>query len=275
MTEEQTNYKTRKQTIFRTMKNEDNPFVMIDRRPIENPDLSWKAKGILTYLLSRPDNWIVRLGDLVKRSPDGVYAIRGAINELKNAGHVYTKEIRDEQGKFVRYELEVYELPFTSKPLIKNPQADNPQADNLTINDNNNNNTELNNIGANAPDLPLDWQIAIGRPISLQDDKQVQMIDSANMIDTGCPGAYELALAFMQAREIVLPIEKAKGQRKAAREMLQMGVRGEHVKQATESLIEKGMTIVDLFAVSKTAIDLANPKPETKGFNPQGLSVKA
>ena len=163
MTEQRGEYKTRKQTIFRTIKNEDNPFVMIDRRSIENPQLSWKAKGILAYLLSRPDNWVVRLGDLVKRSPDGVYAVRGAINELKKAGHVYSKEIRDENGKFVQYELEVYELPFTSKPLIKNPQAgnpqadnpqadnpqaDNPQADNLTINDTDINDTDINDITA-------------------------------------------------------------------------------------------------------------------------------
>jgi len=139
MNEKQGTHKTRKQTIFRTIKDKDNPFVMIDRRPIENPKLSWKAKGILAYLLSRPDNWIVRLTDLVNRSPDGVYAIRGAINELKKAGHVSSKEVRDGEGKFLRYELEVYELPFTSKPLINFPQADNPQADNLMLNDTDNN----------------------------------------------------------------------------------------------------------------------------------------
>ena len=135
MSQEQGEYKTHKQTIFRTIKNADNPYVMMDRRPIENPILSWKAKGILAYLLSRPDNWIVRLGDLVKRSPDGVFAVRGAIKELAEAGHLSRKEIRDESGKFLRYELEVYELPFTSKPLIGFPQADNPQADNLMLND--------------------------------------------------------------------------------------------------------------------------------------------
>ena len=73
--EKQANYATRGKTIFRVKKNADNPFVMIDRRPIENPKLSWKAKGILAYLLSRPDNWVVRLGDLVKHSPDGAFSV--------------------------------------------------------------------------------------------------------------------------------------------------------------------------------------------------------
>ena len=115
MSEEQAPYQTRKQTIFRTIKNAENPFVMIDRRPIENNSLTWKAKGILAYLLSRPDNWIVRLRDLVNRSPDGVHAVRSALKELRAAGHLSTREIRDENGQFLRYELEVYEFLLPSR----------------------------------------------------------------------------------------------------------------------------------------------------------------
>jgi hypothetical protein len=263
MSEQKGAYKMRKQTIFRTMKNEDNPFVMIDRRPIENPALSWKAKGILAYLLSRPDNWIVRLGDLVKRSPDGVYAIRGAINELQKAGHVNRKAVRDTDGTFLRYELEVYELPFTSKPLIGFPQADNPQADNLVLNDTDINENEVN--GADAPDLPLDWKISQGMkitPADLTDHKNRQKVDCANLIAMGMGvhsgAAYDLAYAFMVTRNIVIPEGKVKGNRKALREMLEMGVSPVHVANAVSQLMAKNLTVVDLFSVSKTAIDLAH-----------------
>lgn len=131
-------------TIFRTEKNAENPFVMIDRRPIEKPELSWKAKGILAYLLSRPDNWTVRLGDLIKRSPDGVSAVRAALRELTKAGHITRKEER-EAGRFKQYVLIVHELPLTEKP-----QAEKPQAENLMLNNTNINENELNNISANA-----------------------------------------------------------------------------------------------------------------------------
>lgn len=141
MEEQQSNYNGKKQTIFRTIKNKDNPFVMMDRRPVENETLSWGAKGVLAYLLSRPDNWTVRLQDLVNRSPDGVYKIRGYIRELKNAGHVHRAEHRDPVTKrIIEYTLEVYELPFSSKPLTNLPQAGNLHAGNLTLND-----TDLNN----------------------------------------------------------------------------------------------------------------------------------
>jgi hypothetical protein len=264
-------------TVFRTVKNAENPFVMIDRRPIENPSLSWKAKGVFAYLLSRPDNWTVRLGDLVKRSPDGISAVRGAINELKAAGHVRRVEHRDPVTKRItEYVLEVYELPFTSKPLTTFLQAENLQAENLTLNDIDLNETELKNIGASAPpDLGLEWKLTHNQKVSQHDldlQKEAEYRNSAGLIATGMGinsmVAFDIALSFMQARQIVIPESKVKGQRKAVKEMIQSRVSGEHVKQAVKKLIEENMTIVDLFSVSRTACDLANPKPESK--KPEG-----
>jgi hypothetical protein len=267
MSEEQVDYSTRKQTIFRTMKDADNPFVMIDRRPIENPVLSWKAKGILTYLLSRPDNWIVRLGDLVKRSPDGVHAIRGAIKELQAAGHVSRREIR-ENGRFVRYELEVYELPFTSRPLTSFPHAEKPLAENRTLNDTNNNENNSNGIKPMSDNLPIEWQILSGADRVYQPDQTLaQRTDFANLVAMTTPNPSEaraIAIAFQNARNLTMPESKVKGQRKAIKEMLEMGVKAEHVEQATKDLVSKGMTVTDLFSVSKTAIDLANKPQSTK-----------
>lgn len=151
-------------TIFRTMKDKDNPFVMIDRRPLENPSLSWKAKGILSYILSRPDNWTVQIGDLVKRSTDKAFAIRGAIKELIAAGHIYRREERDAKtGRFLRYVLEVYELPFTGSPLIGFPHAGNPLTGNLPLN-----NTDLNDKKRNGDAVDFEIQYHL-KPKSIKD----------------------------------------------------------------------------------------------------------
>jgi hypothetical protein len=83
------------------------------------------------------------------------------------------------------------------------------------------------------------------------------------MYTTNQERAREIALAFQDARGIVLPESKVKGQRKAIKEMIEMGVLPEHVRTATRQLIEKGMTVTDLFSVTKTAIDLANKPQET------------
>lgn len=82
--------------------------------------------------------------------------------------------------------------------------------------------------------------------------------DAANLLDMACKGGGVLALEFMLSRHLIIPDSKIKGNRKAAREMLEMGVKPEHVTQAVTDLTRKGLTITDLFSISKTAIDLAN-----------------
>ncbi len=143
-------------TIFRVVKDKDNPFVMMDRRVLENPALSWKAKGLLAYLLSRPDNWKIIMGDLVKRSTDGEHSTRGALKELIEAKHVVRITERDEDQRFIGFVYEVYEKPFpenhkmgSEEPFCENPQVENPQVENHTLNNTNNNKTN-NNLAARA-----------------------------------------------------------------------------------------------------------------------------
>ena len=104
------------QTIFRVIKNPENPFVMMDKRVLADPKLSYKAKGILAYLLSRPDNWIINISDVVNHSPDGEFAIRTGIKELIIAGYVQRKVERNERHQIVRWVIEVYEQPQPIQP---------------------------------------------------------------------------------------------------------------------------------------------------------------
>lgn len=115
---------TRAQTIFRIAKNPENPYVMIDRRLIENKALSWKAKGLLAYLLSRPDDWVVRFRDLVNRSPDGAHVVRVAMNELKKAGHVKVTQER-EGGRVKQWTYTVYESPECDFQQVEKQQVEN------------------------------------------------------------------------------------------------------------------------------------------------------
>ena len=87
------------QTIFRVVHNPNNPYVIVDKRIFEKPYMSWKAKGLLVYLLSRPDDWTVRLGDLAKRSTDKMHASRQALRELLLVGHARQVEYRTTGGR--------------------------------------------------------------------------------------------------------------------------------------------------------------------------------
>lgn len=141
-------------TIFRVEKNKGNPYVMMDKRPLQDARLSWRAKGILAYLLSRPDNWTVRLGDIVKRSPDGAYAVRAAIRELRAAGHIHM-EIEKEKGKVTQVVYRIYEvaqgpdphlLDRKRSPLRDFPQAEKPQAENRAPTNTESTNTDSTDI---------------------------------------------------------------------------------------------------------------------------------
>ena len=63
--------------------------------------LSWRAKGILSYMLSRPDNWKINKTDLYKRGKEGRDAMQAALNELKELDylHIYSGNVL-EKGQF-------------------------------------------------------------------------------------------------------------------------------------------------------------------------------
>jgi DnaD/phage-associated family protein len=133
MSEEKAPYRIegRPATIFRTVKSTDNPYVVIDRRPVDNKGLSWKAKGILTYLMSRPDGWEVSIADLTNRSTDGEDAVRSGVKELRAAGHLKYISQR-EHGRFTGWLIEVYEVPnqdtspYAGFPDVEKPDVENP-----------------------------------------------------------------------------------------------------------------------------------------------------
>ena len=136
-----------------TWKNEN--FKVIDLYPIqEDVSISWKAKGLHTYLITRPPGWKIRYSDLVERATDGRSALKAAIEELKQAGYLTIKRQRRADGTFGDSVWAVTENPkkldiTSNSPEARFPQADNPQADNEQGNNKDynkyNNNKYINN----------------------------------------------------------------------------------------------------------------------------------
>lgn len=101
------------QTIFRVAKNPNNPYVMIDKRISEDNRLSWKAKGIMLYLLSRPNDWAINLVDVEKQSTDGRDGVQSGVNELIALGYLERLQNR-KGGKFGGVEYIVHEEPIAT-----------------------------------------------------------------------------------------------------------------------------------------------------------------
>ena len=135
--------------VIRVRKRPNN-FVMIDKTFLEDERLSFKAKGILAYLLSKPDNWKVIVGNLVKFSKDGKSAVYAGLKELKECGYYVKTPIRSEDGRRIsRWESTVYEMPdslLSDFQEIENQEIENQYLENRERNNNYyNNKLNINN----------------------------------------------------------------------------------------------------------------------------------
>ena len=129
--------------VIRVQKRPNN-FVMIDKTFLEDERLSFKAKGILAYLLSKPDNWKVIVGNLVKYSKDGKSAVYAGLKELKECGYYVKTPIRSEDGRRIsRWESTVYEMPDSL--LSDFQEIDNEEIENQYLENRERNNNYWNN----------------------------------------------------------------------------------------------------------------------------------
>lgn len=119
-------------------------FTTVNNEYLQDAALSWKAKGLITYIMSLPPDWRLNVRDLKNRSKDGRDATAAGLRELIENGYCQRVEIRKNGGEFGGYSYEVSDLkefaqpetenPNTVKPETENPNTGNPQL----INTNNN-----------------------------------------------------------------------------------------------------------------------------------------
>jgi len=96
---------------FRVHKDKRNPYICIHKGFLSDKNLSWRSKGILTYLLSKPDHWIVQVTDIRNQAKEADRAVRTAIKELLDLRYLRKRILRDQSKRFTRFEYDVYESP--------------------------------------------------------------------------------------------------------------------------------------------------------------------
>lgn len=95
--------------IHRLKKEKD--FLIIDNSVLRDPTLSLKAKGLLAYMLSRPDDWVFSVKGLANASKDGIDSVRAAITELEKRGHLVRTRVRS-HGRYQEVVYDIYERPI-------------------------------------------------------------------------------------------------------------------------------------------------------------------
>lgn len=103
---------------YRVKKDRENPYVMVNKAIAHDFNISWKAKGILLYFLSRPDDWVVREYEAIQNACDGRDSFRAGVKELIKAGYVRRAQERESTGRFTTAEYEVFEAPLSISILV-------------------------------------------------------------------------------------------------------------------------------------------------------------
>lgn len=96
---------------FRAIKESGN-FVTVHKNFIHDSNLTFKSKGILLYLLSRPDDWQIYESEILKHTNDGKDSLKSGIRELEDVGYVVRTRKRNDKGHLNGYEYLVYEHPI-------------------------------------------------------------------------------------------------------------------------------------------------------------------
>lgn len=129
--------------IIRINKKE-SPYVLVDKRFINDKRLSNKAKGIMLYLLSKPDGWHVQLTDIENNSADGIKSIRSGVKELTELKYMVPNVVRDpETGRIKKYDYDVYESPVAQNGKVGLPVAQKRQVGKRQVGNGNVNNKGL------------------------------------------------------------------------------------------------------------------------------------
>lgn len=117
---------------IRRGKRPDTRFYTLNKDISEDTRLSWAARGMLIFLLGKPDNWTVSVAHLIKQTADSQRpssrdAVRGIISELVEAGYMKADTARSENGKFRGMDYVVSESPETDNPSPEDPQQPEPE----------------------------------------------------------------------------------------------------------------------------------------------------
>ena len=119
--------------VFRVERN--TGYTVMSNHHLRNKELSLKAKGLLSQMLSLPEDWDYTLSGLSYINRESIDAIRTAVWELEKAGYITRRQGRDEKGKMTAIEYTIYEQPQPPEldcPVLENPTADNPILENPT-----------------------------------------------------------------------------------------------------------------------------------------------
>lgn len=161
-------------------------FTTIDNGYLNDEGLSFKAKGILTYLLSLPDDWVVHIEQIVTKLKDGIASFRTGLSELIDKGYLKRYPVK-EDGVIIRWETEINESIEIN--------SNNPLGENLEVEDQDlekeDGNDDEKNISPKAEEIANSDnkdEIILGKNQGLGDTLvENQEVENLRLLNTNTP----------------------------------------------------------------------------------------
>lgn len=145
--------------VFRIDKTRD--YTVMSNHHLRNTELSLKAKGLLSLMLSLPDNWDYTTKGLARICKDGVDSICAAVRELEEHGYVIRERVRGANGQLGSIEYTILEQPAEPsperenpvqvKPILEKPALGKPEQENPAQSNKDKSNTDLSSTEQSNP----------------------------------------------------------------------------------------------------------------------------
>lgn len=128
-----------KSHTIRTPHTKDRPYVSTARQSAQDSRLSFEARGVLWYLLSKPDDWKIVIGDIIREGGIGRDKAKRILKELRDCGYLETERFRNDEGLFTGSVIRLHEVAIHStekasdgaqSTVLKSQRMDNPKIHN-------------------------------------------------------------------------------------------------------------------------------------------------
>lgn len=108
-------------SVFRIHKTEN--YTVLSNYHFKEKNMSLKAKGLLSLMLSLPDTWQYSISGLAKLSKDGKDSVMSALAELEEFGYLHRERVVNDKGQFSGVQYDIYEQPQPKNPISVKPTS--------------------------------------------------------------------------------------------------------------------------------------------------------
>ncbi len=166
--------------IYRVERTRD--YTVMSNHHLKDRELSLKAKGLLSMILSLPDEWNYTLRGLAAISKEGVDAIGSTVRELEKAGYIIRRQLRGANGRISDTEYTIYEQPH--KVAAENPS--NMEASNL------------NEPHMEKPDVD---KPSAKKPAELNTNVEISQRENTNQVNTDVSNTHSFSRSVKQSEQ--------------------------------------------------------------------------